>query len=277
MTHPPTIPFRAFGGNGSPLHIAHANSYPPGAYRQFAHQLTPHFHVTAMEQRPFWHNDPTTAPNWHTYADDLIQFFEQQGITQAVGVGHSLGGVVTMYAAVQRPDLFRAIVLIEPVIFHPNMTDMLKANPDAAKYIPLVQSALKRRDTWDTIEAVFERFRGKKVFARLSDEALWDYVRAGVRETDTGQVTLAHPKAWEAHIYSTAPSDVWEQIPEVEVPMLAIRAVQSDTLMPPTWAHWQRVQPTTTFVEIPDADHLVPLSHPQETTQEILGFLDGLS
>jgi pimeloyl-ACP methyl ester carboxylesterase len=270
MSH--TIPFQDFGGNGNILHIAHANSYNPHAYRQLAQQLTPHFHVLAMSQRPLWHADPTSAPSWHTYGDDIVHFLQQNNLSQVIGVGHSLGGVATLYAALQQPDLFRAIVLIEPVFFHPNMTAMIKANPDFAKKIPLVKAALKRRDTWHSPAAVFARFREKRVFASLSDNALWDYVRGGLREKEAGEVTLAFPKAWEAHIYSTAPWDVWEKITQVQLPILAIRAGNSDTLMPPTWVHWQALQPTTHFVEIADADHLVPLSHPKRVAQEILSM-----
>ena len=39
----------------------------------------------------------------------------RRGLSGIVGIGHSLGGVTTMYAALQRPDLFRALVFIDPV------------------------------------------------------------------------------------------------------------------------------------------------------------------
>ncbi|MCP4427111.1 MAG: hypothetical protein GY803_21705 [Chloroflexi bacterium] len=46
------IPFLDFGSEGPILHFAHANAYPPGAYRQFVAALRSHFRVLAIEQRP---------------------------------------------------------------------------------------------------------------------------------------------------------------------------------------------------------------------------------
>lgn len=65
------------GGDGPPLRLAHANGYPPGAYRPLAAALTPHYHVFGMISRPLW---PGSAPNglenWQPLADDLLAFLE---------------------------------------------------------------------------------------------------------------------------------------------------------------------------------------------------------
>lgn len=270
------IPFIDFGGAGPLLHFAHANAYPPGCYRQFIEALMPHYRVLAIEQRPLWpHSRPEELDSWELLADDLIRFFEQEGPENVIGVGHSLGGVATLYAAVKRPSLFRQLILIEPVFLMPELLKMAAANPDAAYQMPLVQGALRRRDRWPSRQDAFERFRPKPVFRRFSDEALWDYVNHAACEDGSGEFVLAFPREWEARIYAHPPQHVWEHLPQVTQPTLAIRAAESDTVVPAAWQLWQELQPAATFVEIPDTGHMLTMERPSLVAQTILHHLTG--
>jgi pimeloyl-ACP methyl ester carboxylesterase len=122
MTGQPAGPTRLLdlGGTGPIVHLAHANGFPPGTYRPLAEILTGQpvdgsgrsYHVIALPSRPLWPGSlPDSAPSWHPLADDLIRGLDDLGLSGIVGVGHSLGGVLTLWAAVRRPDLFRAVVL----------------------------------------------------------------------------------------------------------------------------------------------------------------------
>ena len=42
---------------------------------------------------------------------------------------------------------------------------------------------------------------------------------------------------------------MWDELPALAHPTLAIRATESDTLYPDAWALWQTLQPSATFVE----------------------------
>ncbi len=256
------IPYLDFGGNGPLLHFAHANGYPPGSYRLFINELRSYYHVLAMQQRPLWANaNPQEMTDWQLFADDLIRFLDQQRLQNIIGVGHSMGAVATMFAALRRPELFRALVLIEPVFLPPHILQMTAANPEAAALAPLVQNALHRRRHWASRQEAFDRFRRKEVFRRWSDEALWDYVNHATREAENGFV-LAFPREWEAQIYSHPPLTVWEDVPRLTHPTLAIRAAESDTIYPQPWQLWQRLQPGAIFVEIEDAGHMVTMERP---------------
>jgi pimeloyl-ACP methyl ester carboxylesterase len=272
----PPIPFLDFGGSGPTLHVAHANGYPPGCYRQFAAELTGHYRVLAIAQRPLWpHSRPEALTSWQLLADDLIRFFEQEGLEDVIGVGHSLGAVATMYAAVKRPSLFRQLILIEPVFLMPNLLKMAAANPDAAYQMPLVQGAQRRRNRWPNRQAAFDRFRAKSVFARFSDAALWDYVNHAIHEDENGEFILTYPREWEARIYARPPLHVWEQLPQVQPPILAIRATESDTITPAAWQLWQELQPTATFIEIPETGHMLTMERPSHLAQTILNHLSA--
>lgn len=271
------IPYYDFGGMGSILHFAHSNGYPPACFRQMLEPLTGDYHVTGMCFRALWPGSrPQEMDSWQLFSDDLHLFFEQQGYEQVIGVGHSLGAVATMKTAWRYPTLFRALILIEPVFMPPDILNIFVAQPEAAKQTPLYQKTLKRRTSWPDRQAAFDHFRPKPVFRRWDDEAIWDYINHGLHDTAQGQVALTYRREWEAHIYTQFPQSVWQEIPQVVQPTLAIRGTETDTLFPRAWQLWQELQPQAQFVEIPDAGHMVPMERPRQVASIISDFLHAL-
>ena len=187
------IPFYNFGGKGNVIHFAHANAYPPGSYEQMMQPLLANYKVIGLEQRPLWKDSQASLlKNWNLLADDLITFFDQQGLRNVIGMGHSMGGVVSILAAQRRPDLFSKLVLIDPVIFPTKLGFFSQLIPFALRkrMIPIAKLAAKRRDLWPDQKTVFNSFRTKKVFKQFSDTVLWDFVRAGTKKIKSGEVTM---------------------------------------------------------------------------------------
>jgi len=266
----------SFGGTGPVVHLAHANGVPPGTYRLLAETLTDRFQAIALPSRPLWPGSrPESIPTWRPLADDLIQGLDDLHLSRIVGVGHSLGGVLTLWAAIRCPDLFRAVILIDPVILPPAWlwTVRLLRSLGLAHRQPLVQGALRRRRTWPSRHACYEHFKGKPLFAHWLDAALQDYVESGTRLRPDGQVELAYPPAWEAHIFATTPTDVWRDVPRLSVPALVIRGEHSNTFLPAAQARMARRLPGARFITIPGAGHLVPMERPAETGATIRDFL----
>lgn len=293
---PEQIPYHALtsdsgSGENRPLfHFAHANGYPPLCYRQLLEPFLSRYRVIAIEHRPLWPEARREdVKNWYRIADDLIAFLDRWGAREIVGMGHSLGAVATMIAAVKRPDLFSHLVLIEPVLLPEHLLFWFELMPlwMRMRLGSLVPVALKRKDRWHNKEAVFQSYRQKRVFARLSDEALWDFVHYGIRpiqngakehKTDSGEeaaareVELVYPKAWEAHIYATIPQ-LWRPLRKLTHPILGIRGAESNTILPKSWQKWKQLQPQATFVEVQGTGHLVPLEEPILLAETILEWL----
>lgn len=273
------IPFEDFGGRGEVLHFAHANAYPPGSYRAFLNLLAQSYHVLAVNHRPLWSDEsPRSLSNWDQIASDLINFCDQNKLQGLIGAGHSLGAVTTMMAAHRRPDLFRALVLIEPVFLVPSVLLQIDELDDGANRTqwPWVARALKRRDQWSSHQEAFDHFREKEVFYRLPDDVLWDYLNCGLRMKEKGDLELAYPREWEARIYALPPTDVWNIISHVNQPTLAVRGIDSETLSPEAWSLWQDTQPEANFVEVPGAGHLLPMEKPGRLADLVLEFCLGL-
>lgn len=266
------------GGTGPVLHLSPANGFPPGAYRQLAQALSGQVRVVALLPRPLWPDSrPSGAPTWHSLASDLVDGLDAHGLHGIAGVGHSIGGVLTLWAALRRPDLFRAIVLVDPVILPPAWLRSLRFahSLGLGDRSPLVRAALHRRRTFPTSQACFDHYRARSLFSRWSDAALWDYVQAGTRERSDGQLELAYPPEWEAHIFRTVPTDVWRDLARLTTPVLVIRGELSDTFVPDALQRLQRRLPHAHFVTIPGAGHLAPMERPLDVASSILTFLAG--
>jgi pimeloyl-ACP methyl ester carboxylesterase len=273
------IPFYDFGGEGQLIHFAHANGYPPACYKRMIAPLMDNYHVIAADHRPLWPNSrPEELTSWQTIGDDLLRFFDQEGISSTIAIGHSLGAVATMYAALQRPSLFRALILIEPVFLMPVILQMFgDVSPDLmTANNPLVGIAESRRNNWPNRQAAFEHFRPKRVFARWSDDTLWDYVTHGMHKTDSGNIALTYSPAWEAKVYALPPTDVWQLLPQIKQPTLAIRGAETETLVPAAWQMWQLLQPQAQFEELPGVGHMLPMEKPQELADLSIQFLDHI-
>lgn len=272
MTTP--IPFHDFGGQGPLVHFAHANGFPPACFRQMIAPLLPHYRVLGLYHRPLWPgSQPQDIDDWRAVAADMIRFFEQEALQNMIGIGHSLGAVATMYVAIERPSLFQKIVLIEPVFLPPALLEMVEAHREVANTIPLVVKTRNRRRRWPGPAAAFTYLRAKSTFARWSDEALWDYVNNGMHQDEDGRTVLTYTPEWEARIYTLVSTDVWEVVPTISHPTLAIRGAESDTLYPQSWQLWQTLQPQASFAEVKDAGHMVVMEQPTAVAGHILNFL----
>jgi pimeloyl-ACP methyl ester carboxylesterase len=269
------------GGDGPVIHLAHANGFPPGTYEPLAAALRTDYHLIGLPARPLWPGSrPESTPNWQPMAGDLIEALDGLAHTGAIslptiGVGHSLGGVLTLWAAIRRPDLFRAVVLIDPVILPPSRLRLLRLLRLVGLHrrLPLVRAALRRRRTWPSRQACAEHLAGKPFFAGWPAVSLEAYVHFGTRERADSQVELIYPPEWEAHIFATTPTDIWRYVPQLSTPVLTIRGERSPTFPAESMARLARLLPQARTVTIPDSDHMVPLERPAETAAAIHDFV----
>ncbi len=266
-----------FGGDGPALTFAHANGYPPEAYAPLLHALTPHYHVTATPLRPLWPgSQPDGLRNWQPLADDLLADLESQGARGWVGVGHSLGALLLATVALRKPELFRALVLIEPVFFPLRLLAAWNffRRVGLARYVhPLIPGALRRRRVFASADEMFARYRRAPIFSRIDDAGLRAYVDSLARPRPDGTVELAFSPEWEAKIYATGPLNLWGAIQRLTVPVLIVRGHETDTLRPSAVRRLQAKLPRAVVVDVPHTGHLVPLEAPGVVAEATLAFL----
>ena len=278
------IPALDYGGSGSPLHFLHANGYPPACYRPLIGRLTASHHVVGMLLRPLWlEADPGAILDWRPFSEDLRRYLGQQQLGPVVGMGHSIGAVVTLRAALQQPGLFRALILIDPVLLPPRHILQLRivralGMPDRLN--TRIEATLRRRRHFDDLEQLFLGYRRREIFRFLTDERLRVLIEGITRPGDQGGYDLAFSPEWEARIYQTAiwnDRDIWNGLPGLRTPALIIRGSHTDTFWSQTARLVEKRNPHVRTVTVLNASHLVPLERPDDVAHETEEFLGGLT
>jgi pimeloyl-ACP methyl ester carboxylesterase len=274
------LPFIDFGGSGQTIHFAHANGYPPSCYLPLIKLLQNNFHVISMLQRPLWpDSNPNELDDWRPLTFDLIEFLDQHSFNQPIVIGHSMGGIASLRAAILEPDRFKALVLIDPVLFSPFhiiARKMIWSMDTVYRHHPLIKATKYRRRKFADLNSIFTSFRQKSIFRYLNDESLWAYVKGiTVPDPDKGY-SLAYSPEWEMRIYATGiwnDLDIWRDISRITIPVLVIRGKETNTFLPHAANQLLKRLPATKLVTIEKATHLVPLEHPEKVNRTIVNFL----
>lgn len=274
-----TIPHFDLGGDKQPLHFLHANGYPPECYKSLLELLQKQYRVFGMKLRPLWDGARMDELNdWHPLSDDLLRFLTDRVPDPVIGVGHSIGGIVTLRAAMREPKRFRALVLLDPVLFAPPILagwKIIRAIGLGEKAHPLIPAARKRRRAFEDLETLFHSYRFKPVFRYMSDENLRNYITGIVKPKTNGGYELAYSPEWEAHIYLTGLNDfdLWRGLPALDLPTLIIRGAETDTFMERTARLVKRKNPKIQIQTLANATHILPLERPQEVVEIMKDFL----
>lgn len=275
------IPYFDLGGDGLPLHFLHANGYPPDCYKPLFELLKTQYHVFGMHLRPLWKDaKPQEIQNWHPLSDDLLRFLSDQAVGSVIGVGHSIGAMVTLRAALREPSKFRALVLIDPVLFMPGFMlrwQIVHVLGLGDSLHPLIKGAKKRRRTFDDLETVFRGYRNREIFRYMSDENLRIFIEGITRKAENGYELVYSPD-WEAQIYRTGMHDfdIWRDLPKLKVPTLFIRGTETDTFLEDAAKLVKRKQPRAQIEALEKSTHILPLERPQDVFEIMQSFLKSL-
>lgn len=188
----------------TPIQFSHANGFGAGTYHYFLNALAPH-PVKAVAQ--FGHNGYEVAPRWQPLAQELIDYIEQHHQQPIIGIGHSLGGGVTLLAAQQRPDLFQKIILLDPPLFAPvkrSVMEFLKIINQYDKQTPAARTRV-RRQFFESKQEAYDYFKNKKVFRHFHPECFNDYIKNGLMPHPENGYQLAFSREIEYQIFRQLP------------------------------------------------------------------------
>ena len=271
------------GEYGAPiLHLAPANGFQPQTYLPMLRAISG-YRSLCLPPRALWGDQmpPSEYRDWSADADDLLAGLAAHDMQDVVAVGHSLGGVISMLALIKEPQRFKALIMLDPPILLPDTLEMIRSawEGGVVDLIPLVQGARRRCPTFDSREDAFARFRGKRLFADWSDEALWLYLEHGIQPcpNDT-RFELSWSIEWEAHYFSTVYQRIWEDLPRLNglAPTLLVRGGESDTFVSEAFERARSLATAVMSYEMTGQGHLFPQAAPGETAKVIEDWLRSL-
>jgi len=228
-------------------------------WEHFAERYSPRFRVLALDFRGRGGSDDDPSPmryNPLTYAADVIELLDQLGIGQAIFVGTSLGGLVTMTVAAIAPQRIAATILndVGP--------DVDRAGVD--RILTYVGKDV-RFDSWDeAARAIANNNRG--AFDRFTHE---DWVRMAKRNCreENGEIRFDYDMAIAEPFKTTGPTphvDLWPLFRVLgSRPLLVVRGEKSDLLTVATAERMCREAPGMTLAVVSGVGHAPELNEPQ--------------
>jgi pimeloyl-ACP methyl ester carboxylesterase len=190
------------------IQFSHANGFPAPCYSKLFGFLESDFRIGYLDRIGHDARFPV-GDGWDRLVDELIDRIEAQWNEPVIGVGHSLGGYLSALAAVRRPELFRAIILLDA----PILGQFTGSAVQFIKHIGLIDrvtpagSVKHRRRDWPSREDAIAYFRAKALFRNFDPDCLRDYVRFGTVD-DGNRVKLWFDPVLEYQIYRTIPHDI---------------------------------------------------------------------
>lgn len=268
-----------WGGSGHHAHFLHGNGFCAGTYAPFLRLLSKELRVIASDVRGHGGSDVARIEpvrSWKIFAEDLKAIIEGTTQSPIIGMGHSLGAVSTCIAAATYPDLFRGIVLVDPVFLMPRRLVMigLMRTMGLGRRLPLARAARRRRRTFKSKAEALKLFlSGRGIFKSWSPEFVQAYLECGLLERDSDSAILKCDPELEAQIFESIPLKVWSYARRVRRPVMAIRGEQSDVFLADASDHLKRIAADCEVVTIAGTGHFPTMEKPNECAEAIREFL----
>ena len=249
------------------IHFAHANGVPSQVYRKLFEALSDEFDVIHVPLLGVDQRYPVDQ-HWNSLTRQVVDNIKQKAHgRKVIGMGHSLGGVLTFKAALQYPELFERLVLLDPPLimgrdsFMMHVAKALKIK--AVDNLSPAALSKRRRDHWDSRQQAAELLKPKALYQAFDPECFDDYIRYALTEDQQrGGVQLTIPKQAEVDIFRTNPTIWWLPQPKLQVPAQLIVASEGPFLARkwPQKAQKKFGMPFSVF----QGGHMFPLEKPLE-------------
>ena len=247
------------------IHFAHANSFPAKTYNKLFSFLADDFEIRYLERHGHNPQFPVTE-GWPFLKEELRAEIEKNYSEKIIGVGHSLGGILHFLLAVERPEFYKAIILLDaPLVSRLSGAGLrLLRRTKLIEKIPPVSTTKSRRSRWRSKPEAFEHFRQKEKFRSFDEAVLRDYVEHGTLEAENEARLFFEPRI-EADIYRTIPHDFNRHRGRLKVPAAYIGGTRSREAQLARLGFMRRNFPFR-FYYLNGGSHLFPFENPQETT-----------
>ncbi len=209
------------------IHFAHANGVPSLVYQKLFDLLKDEYEVIYV---PLLGTDKRYLidNHWKSLTNQVIDSIVRQAKGRPViGLGHSLGSVLTFQAALKRPELFSQVIMLDPPLimgkdgFALHVAKLLKLK--AVDRMSPAALSLRRRDHWDSREQAAELLRPKGFYKDFDADCFQAYIDYALTEDKVrGGVELTIPKMDEVKVFRTNPSLWWLPQKKIHLVILGI-------------------------------------------------------
>ena len=243
-----------------PLHFVHGNGFPSPCYRQLLERLQTRFDCYYIDKVGHDAAFPV-ADSWQGLVDEVILSIKKGSNQPVVALGHSLGGVLSVMAAVQEPALFKTVIILDSPLIGRFKSSLVRLSKQVGLIDHLTPAfrTRKRRTHWDCREQVLAYLKTKSLFKHFTAACLEDYVDFGLQHDETGY-TLRFDSEIEYQIYRTIPHTLSQYEGRLQVPTVLIYGNQSRVVDRHDRLYMNKHYGITSIET--QGTHMFPMEHP---------------
>ncbi len=264
-------------GTGPSLLMLHATGFHARLWDRVVAALPQPMHVIAADLpghgRSF---RPADLTDWGRTARSLLPLVDTIAAPLFHVAGHSMGGWCAAYLAAHRPGRVASATLIDPVIMNAAFYGQAGGTArDDWRDHPVA----RRRNQWDSWQAMADRFGERPPYAGWQRAVLDDYCRYGLVAGPEG-LELACPPLLESSCYAgSMATDPWVWLGDIACPALVIRAPGGerdhgmDFSKSPTDPGLASSIPHARDDLWDDCSHFIPMEQPVRTAEAIAAMV----
>ncbi|PID21762.1 sigma factor SigB regulation protein RsbQ [Sporosarcina sp. P3] len=197
----------------------------------------------------------------HGYAQDVLDVCHALELKEAVFVGHSVGGIIGMLAAIQEPNLFEHLIMIGPSPYYLNE-------------LPDYYGGFEREDIEGLIQMMNMNYIGWANY--LAQVIMKNPERPELAQQLEDNFCSTDPEVAHHFAVATFFSDHRDDVRKVGVPSLILQC-SDDSIAPVEVGRYMHRHLQNSKLEIMDATgHCPHMSHPEETVQRISTYLNSV-
>jgi pimeloyl-ACP methyl ester carboxylesterase len=217
------------------------------------------YRVVAYDNRGFGFSDkPARGYSNAAYVHLLFGLLDSLGVSDAVLVGHSMGGAIVADAALARPDRVRGLVLVDAAGLGVGMPFMLRVA------------------RWPIVGPLFDHLRGRGATGSILRAIYGDASRVTERDIDQYYAPIALPdfgRGLRGILHEFSFDDLRGRLGSIMTPTLVMWGTR-DRLIPQQIGEAMAAQlPHSSLARFPTAGHALPEESPEEFNRVLIGYL----
>lgn len=256
------------------IHFAHGNGFPSPCYRQLLEALEVRYDYCYIDK--IGHNSCfPVKDNWHFLVDEIIDSIQKTATRPVIAIGHSLGGALSLLAAIEQPQLFKAVIMLDSPLLNRFKSRLIHF----AKIVGLIDRitpayrARRRRQFWQTREELVIHLRSKNLFKSFTNLCLEDYIDYGLQKTPKGY-ELRFDRDIEYSIFRTIPHHFYTYEGQLTVPTALIYGDKS-TVVDRFDVRYMKSKYKIPAYKI-KGSHMFPMECPDLVAEKIFEILDAI-
>jgi pimeloyl-ACP methyl ester carboxylesterase len=190
-------------------------------------------------------------------------------------LGHSLGGVLSLLAAIKAPSLFKAVIMLDSPLIGPFKSSIVRIAKALGiiDHITPASRTKDRREYWQNREQLVDYLRTRELFKTFSDECLNDYISYGLERKPDGY-HLRFDRRIEYQIYRTIPHIIPKLQGKLITPTALIYGDKS-TVVDRMDRRYMRTHFGIKTFKI-KGTHLFPMESPDIVAGQVFNALDAI-